>query len=475
MSEVESSESKPIVQIEEEKKIVEPVSESTTKSDIESAIPTETESASIDTTSQKPPSTPSSQKVILTLEQLDEKFQPTTIVLAKVKGYPAWPAMVLEESILPEHIIAKRPKSSRGPSTSNGSTVSSPAKKKRGAAVSIPSKVLPVRFFSDDTYIWINSNDLKLLSKDDISAHFSNTGGKRRKDNLLEKAYELANDPPDMELFVKYGSRAAPPSEPEIEEIEEEVVEVVKPKAKKAKTAAAAKPKAKSKAAIAAAAAKAKKAKEAQIEAAKKKAAQEKKLALEKKKQEEKRLLSEYDDDWGVEDINNYDFKSGNYIFDNENEQNNMFGKIIPNGQKLQTQLNKTQTKFEKLSDKLNESLLLSDDERDDVANGQILDQLQELQDLLSDKHFPKTLILKSKLFRVLILTVRKSVDEFNDESIKEKISSILIKFLNIEVEINDDKINSENNSTIASKAESQEPESFVKSENGSTRPSTAT
>lgn len=35
------------------------------------------------------------------------EYQPTSIVLAKVKGYPAWPAMVLDESLLPEHISNK--------------------------------------------------------------------------------------------------------------------------------------------------------------------------------------------------------------------------------------------------------------------------------------------------------------------------------------------------------------------------------
>lgn len=82
------------------------------------------------------------------------------------------------------------------------------------------------------------------MSKADIEKHRS--GSKKRKDNLLEKAYDLADDPPDMELFVLYGSRAAPPEEPEVIEATEdsesvdvdEEVENEEPASKKRKTTA---------------------------------------------------------------------------------------------------------------------------------------------------------------------------------------------------------------------------------------------
>lgn len=102
------------------------------------------------------------------------EYQPTSIVLAKVKGYPAWPAMVLDESLLPEHISNKKPKSKTNPPTSISSpTPQSPSKKK-------PSIIVPVRFFSDDTYIWINTNDLKPLTKQMIQDYFS-TSSKKEK------------------------------------------------------------------------------------------------------------------------------------------------------------------------------------------------------------------------------------------------------------------------------------------------------
>ena len=45
--------------------------------------------------------------ILLPLYLSMSEYQPTSIVLAKVKGYPAWPAMVLDESLLPEHISNK--------------------------------------------------------------------------------------------------------------------------------------------------------------------------------------------------------------------------------------------------------------------------------------------------------------------------------------------------------------------------------
>ena len=106
----------------------------------------------------------------------DDQFPPTTVVLAKVKGYPAWPAMVLEESKLPDHILSKKPK------TKSSSSLTTPSSRKKKST--IPAHILPVRFFSDDTYIWINTHDIKLLTKDAIQNFFTDSNKKRRRDNL---------------------------------------------------------------------------------------------------------------------------------------------------------------------------------------------------------------------------------------------------------------------------------------------------
>lgn len=68
--------------------------------------------------------------ILLPLYLSMSEYQPTSIVLAKVKGYPAWPAMVLDESLLPEHISNKKPKSKTNPPTSISSpTPQSPSKR----------------------------------------------------------------------------------------------------------------------------------------------------------------------------------------------------------------------------------------------------------------------------------------------------------------------------------------------------------
>lgn len=393
-----------------------------------------------------------------------DEYSPTTVVLAKVKGYPPWPAMVLEESLLPENIIKMKPKSNRPKPA-----ISASPKKRKSLP---PARILPIRFFSDDTYIWINSHDLKLLSKADIEKHRS--GSKKRKDNLLEKAYDLADDPPDMELFVLYGSRAAPPEEPEVIEATEdsesvdvdEEVENEEPASKKRKTTApkkkpalksstAAKSKATTKiSAKAPAKATAKSKPVAKKVNPKQAKIDERKLLLEKKKEEERKLAAEYDDDWGLEDLNTFDAKTGNYIFDTEKEQTVYFTKTLPSAAVVQANFTKVQNKFDKISEQLVDNLLSDEVEENKVSP--LLDQLFQLL----KQSLPKTLILKSRLLRVLILTARKPLEQFPNEDIKARITDMLDDFLEIEVSTNiiDANIESEQPSTVASKQASVEP-----------------
>ncbi|RCK65573.1 ISWI one complex protein 4 [Candida viswanathii] len=214
-------------------------------------------------------------------------FPPTTIVLAKVKGYPPWPAMVLDETLLPAHILSKQPKS-KTPTSANPNTV---------------KKVVPVRFFSDDTYIWINTNDMKELSKEDISKYISSSAQKRRKDNLLEQAYELANDPPDMQQFILYGSKGVPP-EPETTSEDDEVLSIpAKKKQKQQQQKQAASPK-------------------------KKKESPKPKPKATPKPKPKPEPVVEYDDDWGLDEFNKYDKALGNFIYDTEEEQTKVFSKV---------------------------------------------------------------------------------------------------------------------------------------------------
>mgnify|MGYP002378641387 CR=1 FL=1 len=320
-------------------------------------------------------------------EEIDENdpFKPTTIVLAKVKGYPAWPAMVLKESLLPENILRKKPKQAK-------------SKKK-------PTRSLPVRFFSDDTYIWINEQDMKILDNSMIQQYFNSASKKRRKDNLLEKAYQLAIDPPDMDVFVRYGSKTVPPEEEELELLLQPINEddgvkpsqtkkrLGKPPAKKAKVT----PKSNAR-----------------------------KLADEKKKLEAK-LLAEYDDDWGLDGIDGYDEESGNYIFTTKADQN----RLKVSSTKLQKDLKRFQNRFQSIYNDLKKLL------DEDMKESDIMDSLNELEKLLKEKSFPMTIFTKSKLLRLLILTARKPIEHFNHKKIKHAIDKLLKSALDLSVPMN--------------------------------------
>lgn len=340
-------------------------------------------------------------------------FPPTSVVLAKVKGYPPWPAMVLEELILPEYITNKKPKSISGPKTKSGK----------------PIAILPVRFFSDDTYIWIKTSDINPLTVDMIEAFLSKPS--KRKDNLLQSAYELAKNPLDMELFVKYGSSGKPPPEPEpVEEMdvdeeddeeeeddgdggdgEEPPRKRKKPGPKsKGKTLGSGsteskkrgkpgpKPKTGTKASKAGTKASgAKSGSKAKLSAksSAKSSANTKKSTTKPKPEPE-----EIDPDWGIEQNIKDLYKEGNYIFENKSEQM-QFQNEFPTGETISGDLSIKTKKFHEISHKLVPKLL-------DLT---IDNETETLLKKSLSIHFPKALVLKSKLFKVLVLTNRKAID----------------------------------------------------------------
>ncbi|KAI5970743.1 hypothetical protein CANMA_000162 [Candida margitis] len=313
---------------------------------------------------------------------MSEEYPPKSIVLAKVKGYPAWPAMVLDVDLLPPHILNKRPKNKQHEPTPN---------------------ILPIKFFSDDTYIWIKTGDIKPLSKDDIAAHFVQSSQKRRKDTVLDRAFELANDPLDMEIFIKYGSKG----EPEFTELDEEQEQedddlVVKvPARKKQKVATP---------------------KQAKVV--------DKKTLAEEKKEAERKLLAQYDSDWGLQDFNKYSVTQGNYIFDSLEEQKSVFASI-PDIGGFSSLFDKAIDKFRKIEEEVLEQLL-----SEDVSNTDELCQLLTSFSNLVSK-VPRSVITKSRLIRALIVDQRKhSPGDHGQLDFKEKTSKIL-KRLGIEVREN--------------------------------------
>lgn len=343
-----------------------------------------------------------------------EKFRPKSVVLAKVKGYPSWPAMILDETLLPEHILNLKPKK---------------LKQKKGSK---PVSILPVRFFSDDTYIWIKSSDLKPFSTDTISKYFSNE--RRRKDKLLDNAYKLAQNPPDMELFIKWGSKGKPPKvveqdddeldlvdeddDEELDELEEEDEEdYEEPPSKKRKgddkkgSSKTSDKKGKSK--TSGSKSKSSKAKGG---------SQEKSKPVSPKK--ESFRDQGYDSDWGLEDVKSYSYEDGNYIFENEKEQKR-FDSDFPTPAELNEELAAYHQQFDDLDTDLTRHLL-----EEDVDEKQVLLEIKELRGL----YLPKTIFMKSKVLKALIITVRRPIETFPYKSIKKEAAKLLKDWIDLTV-----------------------------------------
>ncbi|CUM48954.1 unnamed protein product [Debaryomyces tyrocola] len=341
----------------------------------------------------------------------DNPYTPKSIVLAKVKGYPPWPAMILEETMLPENILSKKPKS-----------VKQPPKRK----LSKPISILPVRFFSDDTYIWIKSNEVKTLNHEMINLFLQND--KKRKDNLLQTAYELASDPPDMELFIKWGSKGEPvevPYVPEDEELEEEEEaedieeeereeeeeeedDYEEPSRKKQKKNTK-QPKSKKKT------------------TKKQPAKKETKSTVTPKSKPVDPREEGYDSDWGLDGVKHYNYDEGNYIFDKEKDQIK-FETEFPSAASLSDSLTKYHNQFDKLDILLTDQLL-----SDSINETEILQNLKKLDGLT----LPKSVYTKSKALKSLILTLRRPSERFPYPKIKKEVKKLVRKWSDLDIEEN--------------------------------------
>lgn len=341
---------------------------------------------------------------------------PTTIVLAKVKGYRAWPAMVLDYEILPENIKEMRPKSVKQ------------AKKQKQPVI-----VVPVRFFSDDTYIWIKSADLKLLSPKEIDTFLDKRANAKKHDTLID-AYRLAQNPPDMAEFNRWGSAGPPPDVPDtlediFDEEEEEFDDEEEPPRKKLKLKISMK---KSKA-------------PAKAKSGSKKSATKSKASAKSAKsraklspgdsdpgyadyEEFERELDEssagsdpeYDSDWGVGE-EDFDFETGDYIFDNQDEQKE-FSVEFPSAKELSTTL-AYYNKQLLAKNRIIAPMLLEEAEVDDKA---LISELREVEKLIKLGDVPKVAFTKSKLYRALLVTAHKPEENFPHRVVRGEINKIL-------------------------------------------------
>ncbi|SNX84721.1 uncharacterized protein MEPE_03430 [Melanopsichium pennsylvanicum] len=101
------------------------------------------------------------------LNRTSQKFQVDDVVLAKVRGFPAWPGIVMADENVPSAVLKERP-------------------------IVKHRDLYTIRFFPAADYHWAFSKDLELLNKDKIDSFLA---GPNRKKGDLRQAYEIARDP----------------------------------------------------------------------------------------------------------------------------------------------------------------------------------------------------------------------------------------------------------------------------------------
>lgn len=133
------------------------------------------------------------------------EFPERSFVLAKVKGYPEWPALVISNDEIPESMLDKKPKTRLDS--------------------------ICVKFYFDDKYLWCNSTNIKLIDREYIRNYLveageevpaghedfiDNQAGRRKRIvSAYLKAYTLPIDE-----FIKWGSWGEP-KQPELDELDE--------------------------------------------------------------------------------------------------------------------------------------------------------------------------------------------------------------------------------------------------------------
>lgn len=305
-------------------------------------------------------------------------LEPRTIVLAKVKGYRPWPAMVLQESILPENIQKMKPKSVRL------------AKKPK-----TPVIIVPVRFFSDDTYIWIKSCDLKVLPSAEIEQFLAKRANSKKHDLLID-AYKLAKDPPDMLEFNYWGSLGVPQFPSEEDEPPQKKLKLsikLKNPKKKASTPPA----------------------------TKKKNGVKEVINYAEYSEEDSTdddLSLGFDSDWGLEE-DQTDYENGNFIFEDKKEQEE-FELSFPKAADLNDTTIYFHDKFDDIHMKVAPLLLL-----DEGDEGKVLTELKRLGKLVALAETPLVLFTKSTLFRTLLLSVHKPPEHFPHKNVRAAIVQI--------------------------------------------------
>ncbi|KAJ7452213.1 hypothetical protein FB451DRAFT_696180 [Mycena latifolia] len=120
-----------------------------------------------------------------------ETFDTRDVVLGKIRGFPAWPGMVVDPSTVPKAVSKERPASKK-------------------------STVYAIRFFPAGDYAWLPPKELKRLTPAEIAAFVGDSGegggSSGRKGGDLMEGYRKALDPEAWE--VEHAAKAEAPKKP---------------------------------------------------------------------------------------------------------------------------------------------------------------------------------------------------------------------------------------------------------------------
>ncbi|KAF5098191.1 hypothetical protein D0Z00_002139 [Geotrichum galactomycetum] len=133
-----------------------------------------------------------------------------TVVLAKVKGYSAWPGIILSDDMIPDDVLYLKPKSIKQRSKPNDKAP-------------LDTTVYGVRFFVEISHVWSARENITVLTKEIINNYVNKQKGKR--ETKLLQAYKIALNPPSLSSIAQEIAERRQLEEEEDEEEEREASE----------------------------------------------------------------------------------------------------------------------------------------------------------------------------------------------------------------------------------------------------------